>query len=612
MANYSLVVDSKFQPFSFERYIQPYQIYGQAYKEVEDALGGLDAKASIWENMANEQTDPIAYKMYKTYADDLKAQAELLAREGLNVASRRNMLNMRSRYNKEIVPIEQAYAARAREAEEQNAGKAKGMVYEGDASVASLDRYIKNPTIKYKFANSQESFARVASAANALQKELRSYGKGKSLDPYTNTFLQEHGYKSTEVNQAIAEIQAALNGDGNIRGNSILSSLLANEMQVSGVANWDSNSAKQDFFSRIAPALYGSVGQTSVNTMENYGARLAAQERSRRAAGAESGTSTPPALRRGLPIDLHHILTGREDVLKRRAENAMRKLGINPKSKKFARTVQYINSSGLAMPSIMGGGTIPTETGNLKIFSNDGRMLTRYQIVSQGKNKHERDIIARFYDNEIVPAVKDLGYDLGSLNKEGKTVKANNLIWGYNNINSETGPRSMAVLSMRFNDSNKVLEDVLPTLTDGDNTVIREVSDYSNSGGMKFSDRTVPSSTFTDSDGKLKGKPSFFASPNPNNKGIIMKFNGKTYFIPGNKLGSISDEAYGYDVPRLTELNNIRESLINKYGEDAYYGSKTGGEIEDAIENYGGAYLREMYNALGWSAHAPVYDVHIK
>ena len=37
MANYNLVVNSKFQPFSFERYIQPYQMYGAEYKEVEKA-----------------------------------------------------------------------------------------------------------------------------------------------------------------------------------------------------------------------------------------------------------------------------------------------------------------------------------------------------------------------------------------------------------------------------------------------------------------------------------------------------------------------------------------------------------------------------------------------
>ena len=75
MANYELVVNSKFQPFSFERYIQPYQIYGAAYKELENQYGELATKASIWEEMANEQTDPYAYKMYKTYANDLEEKS---------------------------------------------------------------------------------------------------------------------------------------------------------------------------------------------------------------------------------------------------------------------------------------------------------------------------------------------------------------------------------------------------------------------------------------------------------------------------------------------------------------------------------------------------------
>ena len=43
MANYSLTINSKFQPFSLERYLRPYEIYGQAYKEQEAALAALDA-----------------------------------------------------------------------------------------------------------------------------------------------------------------------------------------------------------------------------------------------------------------------------------------------------------------------------------------------------------------------------------------------------------------------------------------------------------------------------------------------------------------------------------------------------------------------------------------
>lgn len=278
MANYSLAVNSKFQPFSFDRYLQPYQIYGQNYKEIEEQYTDLSTKAGIWNGLANEQTDPHTYKMYKTYANDLENQASQLASEGLNAVSRKNMLNMRARYSKEIIPIEQAYKARAEEAAEQYKGRAAGMVYEGDASTASLDRYLNNPSIRFNQANSQEGFKRVATTASALSKGLRDYRNGKRLDPYVKTWLQEHGYKDTDVAKAINDIQRLINGDTDVDTNGVLNSILQDELNVSGVGKWSGKAAVMDYFSRVAPALYQAVGQTQVSPYEDYGAKLSAQE----------------------------------------------------------------------------------------------------------------------------------------------------------------------------------------------------------------------------------------------------------------------------------------------------------------------------------------------
>lgn len=278
MANYSLVVNSKFQPFSFDRYLQPYQIYGQNYKEIEEQYTDLSTKAGIWDGLANEQTDPYTYKMYKTYANDLENQASQLASEGLDAVSRKNMLNMRARYSKEIIPIEQAYKARTEEAAEQYKGRAAGMVYEGDASTASLDRYLDNPSIRFNQANSQEGFKRVATTASALSKGLRDYRNGKRLDPYVKTWLQEHGYKDTDVAKAINDIQRLINGDTDVDTNGVLNSILQDELNVSGVGKWSDRAAVMDYFSRVAPALYQAVGQTQVSPYEDYGAKLSAQE----------------------------------------------------------------------------------------------------------------------------------------------------------------------------------------------------------------------------------------------------------------------------------------------------------------------------------------------
>lgn len=274
--NYGLVIDSKFKARSFDDLIKPLAMYTQEYNALEQGINELDTKASIWENMANEQTDEKAYSMYKNYADDLRSAADQLASQGLSKMSRPALMNLKSRYSKEIVPIEQAYQNRAEEMKEQRAGRAKGIVYEGDASTASLDRYLRNPSIRYGMANAQEGFQRVATAATALSKKLRDYGKGKSLDGFTKTWLQEHGYRDNEVNQAIADIEGALRGDGNVRGNNILTNILANEMQTAGVNNWN-EAAKMDYYNRIAPALYQAVGQTQIGTYQDQAAMMAAQ-----------------------------------------------------------------------------------------------------------------------------------------------------------------------------------------------------------------------------------------------------------------------------------------------------------------------------------------------
>ena len=72
----------------------------------------MAVKSNVWKGLANEQTDSTAYKMYKTYADDLETRAGMLAKEGLTPASRKSMLDMKTRYSSEITPLENAWKAR--------------------------------------------------------------------------------------------------------------------------------------------------------------------------------------------------------------------------------------------------------------------------------------------------------------------------------------------------------------------------------------------------------------------------------------------------------------------------------------------------------------------
>lgn len=269
MANYNLVVNSKFQPFSFERYIQPYQMYGEAYKEVENALGELATKASVWEEMANEQTDPYAYKMYKSYADDLNAQADLLAKEGLNATSRRGMLNMRARYSKEITPIEQAYTLRQKQAEEQQKALLQDptLMLSRRASTTSLDDYIRNPQLAYEAYSGKLLTAQAAQAAGALSKEMRSNPrKWRSIlgDSYYETMMQK-GFSSDAVLQAV---------QGNPEAARELTSIVEDAISSSGVRNWGDQATLDRAYDYARQGLWSAVGETQYQTLDNWRAKM--------------------------------------------------------------------------------------------------------------------------------------------------------------------------------------------------------------------------------------------------------------------------------------------------------------------------------------------------
>lgn len=318
MANFSLVVNSKFNPFSFERYIHPYQIYGQAYREVENTLGELDTKASIWEEMANEQTDPYAYKMYKTYANDLEEQAGQLAREGLNAASRRAMLNMRARYSKEITPIEQAYATRQKQAEQQQQALLQDptLMLSRRASTTSLDDYIRNPQLSYELYSGKLITAQAASAASALAKEMQEKPrKWRSIlgNSYYETMMQK-GFSSKAVLQAIQD---------NPKAAPQLTRIIEDAIDSSGVRDWGDQDTIERAIDYAKQGLWSAVGETQYQTLDNWRAKMAEQEAMQKR--AEKRAAARAQQDKGFELNPSNIYSSRElDASEKKYKNAMK------------------------------------------------------------------------------------------------------------------------------------------------------------------------------------------------------------------------------------------------------------------------------------------------
>lgn len=281
MANYSLVINSKFQPFSFERYIQPYQIYGQAYREQEDALSELATKASIWDKMTNAETDKKAHAMYEAYARDLEEQASQLSKHGLNPSSRQQMLKMRSRYSSDIVPIEQAYKRREEQAKQQAEIMAKDPThfFARTASTTSLDDYIANPSLDTISQNYSGALLtqQVSQAAAALAKDARNDPNVRTelrkLLPYQYETIRRTGFDPETVMQAILNSPDA---------NKILTGIVDTAMANSGMNDWNymSPEDKQRILTQARQyanqGLWSAVGQTQYGSVtDQYGMNVA-------------------------------------------------------------------------------------------------------------------------------------------------------------------------------------------------------------------------------------------------------------------------------------------------------------------------------------------------
>lgn len=261
MANYSLILDTKFKPFSYAEMLAPVAAATQAHQAIEEEYGNLKTKANVWEEMANEQTDPYAYKLYKTYSDDLEARAEELMKYGLNASSRKGMLDMRARYSKEIVPIENAYKRREELAAEQRKAMLSNptLFYQRDAASTSLDDFIKNPSLDYGAVYSGALLTQQAGQiASNLKTALTKKGDLKSLGlQFQYERLLQYGFTPNQIEKAITNPK---------EGDPVLTAIVDQVLESSGMAQWASPEQMKRARAFANQGLYNAIGKPEIQT----------------------------------------------------------------------------------------------------------------------------------------------------------------------------------------------------------------------------------------------------------------------------------------------------------------------------------------------------------
>lgn len=258
----SLVIGSKFRPFSYSEMLAPIEAATTEHRAIEEGLGEMSAKAGMWDKLANQQSDPVAYAQYKTYADDLTKQADLLARQGLTPESRRGLLDMKRRYSNEITPIEVAATKREEltKAQREAIQKDPSLMFNIDYGTASLDDLINNPNATYNTISGSELSKRASMMASNLAKTIQENPQYQSvLGGQYFQQMQQLGYTPQQVMQTIMN-------DPNAP--SELKQVADTVWQEAGLDTWDqaTQTRARDY---INAGLYDAIGTQKFDTQGN-------------------------------------------------------------------------------------------------------------------------------------------------------------------------------------------------------------------------------------------------------------------------------------------------------------------------------------------------------
>ena len=271
MANYNLVADAKFRPFSYQELLAPALMMTQAHQQLEDQYAELSSKANIWDKMANEQTDKKVHDIYKQYSNDLKDKANQLSSYGLDPQSRQELLGMKSRYSSEIVPIEQAYKKREEQAIEQRRAMLQDptLLLSRRASATKLSDYLDNPSLDYESYSGAMLTKQSSQIAQQLTKELSSTNIGR-VDNYTNLLKNKYGLTKSDI------MEAAINPNSS-RATKALNAIKEEVLKASRIPIWKNKQILDTADEYIKQGWWSAIGPEQAQMFENKGAVMAAQ-----------------------------------------------------------------------------------------------------------------------------------------------------------------------------------------------------------------------------------------------------------------------------------------------------------------------------------------------
>ena len=202
MANYSLVINSKFQPFSFERYMQPLQIYAQLYDQERAAMEQQAAQYGLLSSMVDPELDRDVYEAMQRYNENLMKQRDILSTVGLTPQGRRDLSALRQQYFTDVAPVKTWMEMRNKDIEKQDTmyAQANGnIVFANNPRETSLSYYKKGKPLGLESSNLNAALAESSKAFETWAKTYRDTEEGRAFNNDFITYKQITGINDPNV-----------------------------------------------------------------------------------------------------------------------------------------------------------------------------------------------------------------------------------------------------------------------------------------------------------------------------------------------------------------------------------------------------------------------------
>lgn len=491
MPSSSFIVNSEFQPMSYQELLHPVITQTQYQRELEEKYTQLDLQADKLEQLANSAVDQESYAKYKAYADRLREQASNLSKYGLRGKDNARFMELFRQYGKDIQPLLDAQAKRERliAMQQQLSMQDPTSLYDRSAGNISLQELMANPSAAPVRQSGELLRAQAQAMAINLQNELRTAVIEKSQSPGYLMFKQKYGLSSNEIAAFVANPNSP-------QGNKVLRAIYNQVLDASGVKeNWEGDAYKQAT-NYITMGLWSAIGKEAVQPLTDVWAlqkdqqafqeRMAEKQMANQRRMAREARAAAQAARAGNGISAKVVggLSPEQRDKRRNEFNRWEKAGYIGKNSKgqyyFTKKGQdaLFKKASMEIPKYQGAmGTIPSsrqrDTGN-NPFRNWAERNGLFQGAYRdrdGKVKIKKETfdgnLNKWYTNN------EMGYDL---NYKGK-VKQN---WGaasqglLNDALASMSPSDIKKAGLSEKDFRNIQQGKLRfTLTDGDGITMR-------------------------------------------------------------------------------------------------------------------------------------------